>query len=46
MDANLEMKNLGKRLKTESHKCIKPPTETNISGTNIHLSILMDSTQI
>jgi hypothetical protein len=43
-----DIKHLMTKSKAESHKHIKPPTKTNISGTNsqYYISILMDSTHL
>jgi hypothetical protein len=35
-----DIKHLTTKSKAESHKHIKPPTKTNISGTNSHLSLI------
>jgi hypothetical protein len=35
-----DIKHLTEMSKTESHKHIKPPTKTNMSGTNSHLSLI------
>ena len=35
-----DIKHLTTKPKGENHKHIKPPTKTNISGTNIHLSLI------
>jgi hypothetical protein len=34
------IKHLTTKSKAKSHKHIKPPTKTNISGTNSHLSLI------